>query len=153
MSQKKIKKQIEDTVLKNVDPKLLELPDIYEVKRGSGEEQYSLALQSLLDKIKQDETLCSPGTSPELIAQKMIDVIANFIANLMPNNCLNANESAAIFGAVLGGVMGIHIEEDQASLEDVEKLVDCFYVALREATVKGIVISREIQKKNLIVEA
>jgi len=54
---------------------------------------------------------------------------------------------AAIFGAAVGMGAAAAYDQGKVTLEEIEAQADCFYVAMREALPRGILLVRQVDKQ------
>ena len=131
----------------NLPDELNGLPDNYTIDCESGGELYTNAIMGLVERFK----LSKMSGDPQILAQNSIHQIITFISQLIPENALgqpcDVPQMAAIFGAAVGMGAAAAYDQGKVTLEEIEAQADCFYVAMREALPRGILLVRQVDKQ------
>lgn len=157
MSQKKIKDQKpgQQTPLAvaGVPKELMDVPATFKLVRQSGNENYSAALQCLINRFATSDYAKKSGKSPHQLVLEGIHSLINILNDVYPRNSenrpLGVPEVALLFGAVLGTAAAPAYVHGEASMADIDAQVELFWVSVREWLAKGFFAVKHIETQGL----
>lgn len=150
MSSKTIKKPATQApvALGGIPEELIKVPAVMKLSKARGNENYTLALECLLNRFS-GSTYAKSGKSPHQLVLESIHSLINVLNDVFPrdrnNRPLGVPEVALLFGAVLGHAAAPAIVHKEATMDDIDAQVELFWIALREWLVKAFMAVKHLE--------
>lgn len=148
MSQKKIKPTA-PLAPGGVPKELMDVPNTLRLQKDRGGENYTLALQCLVQRFADSDYCRKSGKSPHQLLLESIHSLINILNDVFPRNAqdrpLGIPEVAFLFGAVLGTAASPALVHNEVTLEEIEMQTELVWIALREWLAKGYFAVKHIE--------
>ena len=151
MSQKTIKSSEpkKPVAVGGVPPDLLKVPDVLKLQKERGNENYTLALQCLLDRFANSEYAKQSGKSPHQLLLEGVHSIIDFLGSVFPRDKtdrpLGVPEVAFLFGAVIGHAAAPAMVKSEVGIDDINAQVELLWIATREWLVKAFMAHKHLE--------
>ena len=101
-----------------------------------GYQVYLAAMNSMLERIKENVEYQKSNRPPEEIANLMATETFAYLQGLLPGMAIG--EATSLFAAVIGLAFAAHLKDGVLEMAQVENLEACFVVALEEAIPRAL---------------
>jgi|GEM_PF-4109045 len=158
MSNKKIKAKTQEPVAVGGVPKeLLDVPAVLKLSKMRGNDNYTLALQCLLDRFTYSDYAKNTGKSSQQLLLESIHSLIHVLDEVFPrdktNRPIGVPEVAFLFGAVLGHAAAPALVHGEVKMDDINAQVELFWISLREWLVKGFMAVKHLESTDAVTRA
>ena len=160
MSQKTIKKPSQQQgplALGGMPKEILEVPNVLKLSKARGNENYSLALDTLLRRFEGSDYAKNTGKAAHQLLLESIHSLIQVLNEVFPrdrqNRPLGVPEVALLFGAVIGHAAAPAMVHGEVKMDDIDAQVEVFWIALREWLVKAFMSIKHIESMDAMTRA